>query len=441
MILLAAATLFLGTASAASAAEQTSWKLDFGGGTAPGFQSARPDAAYKNEAGFGFDGGAELKSITRGGADKLRDGFVTSDKPFLFSVAVPEGVYRVTVTLGDPQDTSVTTVKAEARRLMLEKVETAKGRVETRTFLVAVKRPELRTGGTVTLKPVELDGHRDWDDKLTFEFSNARPCLCALEIAPAQNFTTIYIAGDSTVTNQRSEPWGGWGQMLPRFFNDSVAVANHAHSGLALFSFERQKRLEKVLSTMNTGDYLFIQFGHNDQKDKSPGAGPFTTYKANLKRFVEVTRSKGGIPVLVTPMERRRFDENGRQGATLSDFAEATRQAGSENDVPVIDLNAMSLKLYAALGPDKSKIAFAHYPVNTFPGQTKPLKDDTHHSVYGAYELARCVVDGIKANVPELAARLVKDSGAFDPAKPDSIEQVKIPASPANADADEPEGN
>ena len=366
---------------------------------------------------------------------------MTSNKPFLFSVSVPEGVYRVTVTLGDAQGTSTTTVKAEARRLMLEKVETGKRKIETRTFNVAVKRPELPDGRKVSLKPVELDGHRDWDQKLTLEFSNVRPCLCALEIAPAENVTTVHIAGDSTVTNQRSEPYAGWGQMLPRFFTDAIAVSNHAHSGLALYSFAGGKRLEKILSTMRKGDYLFIQFGHNDQKDRSPGAGPFTTYKANLKKFIEAARSKGGIPVLVTPMERRRFDKDGKQTATLADYAEAVRQAGAEEKAPVIDLNAMSLKLYAALGPGRSKQALVHYPANTFPGQDKPLQDDTHHSPYGAYELARCVVEGIRANVSALAVSLARDAGTFDASHPDSPEAVEIPASPSTGPAEKPAGN
>jgi lysophospholipase L1-like esterase len=252
---------------------------------------------------------------------------------------------------------------------------------------------------------------------------------------------TVFLAGDSTVTDQSHEPYAGWGQMLPRFFEQGVAVSNQAESGLALFSFERQKRLEKILSMMKKGDYLFIQFGHNDQKDKRPDAGPFTTYKTSLKHFVAVARGKGGIPVLVTPMERRRFDDAGKQTATLADYAAAVRQVGDEDKVPVIDLNAMSLKFYAALGPDKSTQAFVHYPANTFPGQDKPLKDDTHHNAYGGYELARCVVEGIKATVPELAAHLAKDAGTFDPAKPEQFEAVNIPASPITGSPEKPAGN
>jgi len=191
---------------------------------------------------------------------------------------------------------------------------------------------------------------------------------------------------------------------------------------------------------MKKGDYLFIQFGHNDQKDKSPGSGPFTTYKANLKRFIEAARSNGGIPVLVTPMERRRFNGNEPQ-PTLADYARAVRQVGVAENVPVIDLNAMSLKFYAALGPEKSLQAFVHYPAHTFPGQDKALKDDTHHNAYGGYELARCVVEGIKANVPALATHLVNDAGTFDPANPDPLEKVAIPPSPLTGPTEKPAGS
>src|SRR5205085_9144543 len=163
-------------------------------------------------------------------------------------------------------------------------------------------------------------------------------------IRPGKDGITVFRAGDSTVTDQPNEPYAGWGQMLPRFFGRGVAVSNQAESGLALYSFQRQKRLDKILSMMKKGDYLFIQFGHNDQKDKSAGAGPFTSYKANLKKFVEAARSKGGIPVLVTPMERRRWEGNELK-PTLGDYAEAVRQVGADEKVPVIDLNAMSMKL------------------------------------------------------------------------------------------------
>ena len=126
---------------------------------------------------------------------------------------------------------------------------------------------------------------------------------------------------------------------------------------------------------------------------------------------------------------------------TLTDFAEAVRQTAAEEKVPLIDLHAMSLKFYTALGPDDSRKAFTHCPAKTFPGQGQALKDDTHHNGCGGYELARCVVEGIKLALPELAARLAKDTTPFDPAKPDAPDAFSIPASPATGRAEKPEGS
>ena len=140
---------------------------------------------------------------------------------------------------------------------------------------------------------------------MTLEFNDTRPCVCALEITKADDVPTVYLLGDSTVCDQPREPWNSWGQMLTRFFKPGVAVANHAESGESLRSSLGARRLDKVLSTMKAGDYLFIQYGHNDMKERGEGVGAFTTYKADLKRFVAETRKRGGIPVLVTSMDRK----------------------------------------------------------------------------------------------------------------------------------------
>lgn len=391
-----------------------------------------PTTTYSPERGYGFEPGAEVTASDHGGPDALRSDFCTSDKPFLFSVALPEGNYNVTVTLGDSTAASSITVKAETRRLMLENFQTASGQFASRTFTVNVRTPRIASSGEVRINSREQGPPLsvNWDEKLTLEFNGPRPCVCGLEITRVEKATTVFLAGDSTVTDQRNEPWAGWGQMLPRFFQPGVAVANHAESGLALGSFKAQKRQDKVLSAMQPGDYVFIQFGHNDQKDKAPGAGPFTTYKANLKEFVSQIKNRGGLPVLVTPMERRRWSPDGKPGQTLADYAEAVRQTGKEENVPVIDLNAMSLTLYQALGPENSKRAFVHYAAGTFPGQSQALKDDTHFNNYGGYELARCMVEGIKAQVPALARLLADDVKPYDPAYPDPVESFRLPASP-----------
>lgn len=282
---------------------------------------------------------------------------------------------------------------------------------------------------------------RHWDGKLTLEFCGPHPCLRGLEIRRNDRALTVFIAGDSTVTDQTDEPWAGWGQMLPRFLKPGVAVANHAESGLSLRSFVAQKRLDKILASMRRGDFVLVQFGHNDQKDKTPGAGPFTTYKSNLKDLAAKVRAGGGKPVLVTPMDRRRFGPDGRAQPTLADYAEAVRQVGNEESLPVIDLNRMSLAFYTALGPELSKRAFVHYPEGTFPGQKGQLKDDTHHNAYGAYELAKCVVEGIKAGVPGLSERLADGLSPFDPTRPDPPDGFKFPASPARKMAPKPAGD
>lgn len=408
-------------------APQTSYKFDFGGKAAPGYSHVAANALYSNDVGYGFEVGPAVSEVDRGGSDPLRDGFVTDNQPFFFSAEVPEGNYRVTVTLGDPDGDSVTTVKAELRRLMLEKVQTAHGQVETRTFIVNVRQPEF-PGGRVKFKPRETTSEKwAWDDKLTLEFSNAVPKLCALTIEKVDDLPTIYIAGDSTSTDQPLEPYNSWGQMLTRFFKPVIAIANNGESGESARSFIGEKRWPKVMSVIKPGDYVFIQFGHNDQKEKGEGVGAYTTYKATLKQFVDDTRQHGATPVLITPMNRRTFDANGQITNSLGDFPDAVRQLAKEEHVALIDLNAMSKTLYEALGPDESGVLFAG-------------KDTTHHSDYGSYELARCIVLGIQQDKLPIAQDLVDDLPRFDPAHPDPIGRFDVPPDP-NYTSRKPYGN
>jgi lysophospholipase L1-like esterase len=394
-------------------------KFDFGpGALMPGYQRVMPQNIYNREAGFGFEPGAQIACINRDSKDPLRTDFCTSDQPFYFSVAVPEGNYNVTVTFGDAKAESVTTVKAELRRLMIERVETRPGKFETRTFTVNVRAPQIAGDGEVKLKDREKTTETwAWDEKLTLEFNNARPAVCAIEIARAEDVPTIYLLGDSTVCDQPREPYNSWGQMLTRFFNPGIAIANHAESGESLRSSLGAKRLDKVLSLIKPGDYLFIQYGHNDEKEKGEGVGAFTTYKADLKKFVDSARQRGGTPVLITPVQRRTFDKDGKITNSHGDYPEAVRQVAKEENVPLIDLHAMSKPLYEAWGVERSKLAFA-------PG------DNTHHNNYGSYELAKCIVEGIRTNKLGIVKYLVTDVPRFDPGHPDALENFKVPPSP-----------
>lgn len=401
-------------------------KFAFGSGkSASGYTQVTPNNLYSTESGYGFEQGATIQCFEKNG--KNASGYCTSEKPFYFSTAVPEGNYRITVTFGSQTGATNSTVKAELRRLMLEKVETKAGEFVKRSFVVNVRTPQF-PGGEVKLKEREKTLEwRAWDEKLTLEFNGANPSINRIEIEKLENIPTVYLLGDSTVCDQPGEPYASWGQMLPVFFKPEIVVANHAESGESLRSSLSARRLDKVVSLLKKGDYVFIQFGHNDEKEKGDGVGAFTTYKASLKKYAEAVRAKGGIPVLITPMHRRTFDANGKITNSHGDYPEAVRQAAKEENVAQIDLNVMSKDFYEALGKEKSGAAFKE-------------GDGTHHNNYGAYELAKMVVEGVKVNKIGVAKYLRKDITPFNPSRPDPVESFAVPISPT-APSTKPLGN
>ncbi|MDW5266887.1 MULTISPECIES: rhamnogalacturonan acetylesterase [Acidobacteriaceae] len=362
----------------------------------------------------------------------------SSDKPFFFSAAVPEGSYRVTVVLGSNK-ASTTTVWAEARRLMLEKIPTGAGVSTKHTFDVNVRYPEFTDAvGTVQhvhLKPREI-GNMDWDHKLTLEFNGDNPSVRSITIEPIKKEPTLYITGDSTVVDQDVEPWTAWGQILPRFLRPGVVVANHAESGETIKSFVSERRFDKIFTQIKPGDYLFMQFTHNDQKiDHRTGQPvvPIDQYKALLIEYIAKARAAGATPVLVTSMNRRTFDASGHITNSLAGYPDAMREVAHQQHAALIDLNAMSKTLFEAMGPEGSEKAFMHFPANAYPNQTKAISDDTHFNSYGAYELARCIVDGIRQNNLPLKKFLTKDAVEFNPAHPDSQPDFHLPATPIPA--------
>lgn len=426
-----------------SAAQPLTFKFDFGPGkAAKGYQKVDTNTIFSRERGFGFLPGASLKGIDRKGKDALRGDFISGDGAFYFSVVLPQGNYEVTAILGDRQGSSSATIRVENRRLMAGQVNTANGQVMSVNFTAHIRTPLIQgTQDKVRLKPREL-AYLHWDDQLTIEFNGKDAKVCGLEIRPASPaIPVVFLAGNSTVVDQAEEPYAAWGQMIPAFFQPGkIAVANYAESGETLKAFRAEKRLYKILSQMKKGDYLFIEFAHNDQKPGGNHLDPFTTYKEMLKYYILEARKKGGIPVLVTSMHRRNFDENNKIINTLGDYPEAVRQTGKEEGVHVIDLNAMSKVLYEAWGPEASLKAFVHYPANTFPGQTQKLEDNTHFTPYGAYELARCVAEGIKSTVPDLGEYLKKDLPSFNPSAPDPYTSWYWPLS-GRVSALKPDGN
>lgn len=403
--------------------QQTAYRFNFTDKPVKGYTSVPSNTIYGENPVYGYD----LNTNP------------TNGNSFFFSVDVPEGNYKVTVVLGSDKGESNTTVKAESRRLMLANIKTSKGKYSTHTFAVNIRNTKIGDTDSVRIKKRET-GKLIWDDKLTLEFNGKNPVVAKIEIEKADNIPTIFLAGNSTVVDEAEEPWCGWGQIFPRFFTSDIAIANYAESGEAANTFVASKRFAKLLSKMRKGDYLFIEFGHNDQKQKGEGKGPYTSYKSDLKYLADKTREKGAIPVLVTSMHRRFFDDNGKVKNTHGDYPDAVRQLAKEENITLIDLNNMSATLYEAWGVEGSKRAFVHYPAGTFPNQKEPLADNTHFNPYGGTEIARCILKGMIDNNLPVKKYIRKDVRPFDPAHPDDPDKFDIPATPFSSMV-KPDGN
>lgn len=380
---------------------------------------------YSEEKGYGYD--LSLSPDGKGTA------------PFFFSVSVPDGNYHVTVVVGNKRSAGETTVRGESRRLFLENVKTKKGELRPCSFTINKRDVHISANEDVRIKQRERN-KLNWDDKLTLEFNGDAPQLTELIIERIENVPTLFLCGNSTVVDQDNEPWASWGQMIPRFFTDSICFANYAESGESANTFIGAGRLKKALTKMKPGDYIFMEFGHNDQKQKGPGKGAFYSFMTSLKTFVDEARARGVHPVLVTPTQRRSFDADGKIRDTHLDFPEAVRWLAEKENIPLVDLHAMTRTFYEAMGVEESKRAFVHYPANTYPGQDKPLADNTHFNPYGAYQIAKCVIEGMKNAGLPIVKFLRTDYQGYDPGHPDNLEDFKWNVSPF-AELEKPDGN
>lgn len=374
------------------------------------FDLTHPQPKYEEGKGYGWDMLAYAKAPT---AKELKTVFAG---PAFFSVKVPDGNYKVTVTLGSKRKAANTVVRAENRRLFVEATPTRKGEYKTYTFIVNKRTPYISEKQNVRIKEREKD-YMNWDDRLTLEFNGPAPAVRNIKIERDDKALTVFLCGNSTVVDQNREPWASWGQMIPRWFDSGVAISNHAESGLTAGSFLASNRLDKVLSMMKKGDYVFCEFGHNDQKEKSAGAGAWYNFSYNLKKFIDQVRRRGGHIVFVTPTQRRRF-ENGKIVETHGDYPDAMRTVARRERVPLIELHDMTRTFFETLGIEDSKRALVHYPANTFPGQDKALADNTHFNPYGAYEISKMVVMGMKELGLPMVHNLRSDWRDYSPAQP-----------------------
>ncbi|MFB3168607.1 rhamnogalacturonan acetylesterase [Neobacillus sp. 179-C4.2 HS] len=215
-----------------------------------------------------------------------------------------------------------------------------------------------------------------------------------------KNRITVYLAGDSTVSNYDTSlaPRAGWGQVFDRLFDDKIVVKNEASSGRSSKSFIDEGRLDSILNQIEKGDYLFIQFGHNDEKVEDPTryTEPYSTYKGYLKQYIDGARAKGATPVLVTPVERRRFTAEGIARDSHGVYPEAMKELGLEEKVPVIDLTAKSKALFQELGPEGTKDLFLWFGAGEQVNYPNGVQDNTHFQEAGAEMIAHLVLQGIE---------------------------------------------
>ena len=372
------------------------------------FDMTKQQPVYNDAQGFGYD--------VLPAPDKKKPAV-----PFYFSVKVPDGNYLVKVVLGGKKNSN-TTVRAEGRRLMMDNITTKKAK-ETQevSFVVNKRSPQIDEKTRVKIKDREKD-YLAWDDRLTLEFNGDMPAVKSIHIEKA-DVPTIYLCGNSTVVDQNNEPWASWGQMITRWFGPEVAISNHAESGLTARTFIGSFRLDKILTTLKKGDYVFVEFGHNDEKEKRPGDGAWYHYQYQLKIFVDQVRKKGAEIVFCTPTQRRAFNDDKKTlRNTHGDFPAAMKMVAEKENVPLIDLNTSTKIFFETLGFENSKRALVHYPEEMYG---RKLEDNTHFNPYGAYEVAKCVVMGMKQlNLP-IVKYLRPDWQDFNPAQPDDWKAFK----------------
>ncbi len=214
-----------------------------------------------------------------------------------------------------------------------------------------------------------------------------------------QKNVSIYIAGDSTASHYGEDraPRKGWAQVFDSMFDDKIEIRNEAASGRSSKSFIEEGRLDNILTQIEEKDYLFIQFGHNDSKSNDPTryTEPFTTYKSYLKQYIDGAREKGAYPVLLTPVERRGFTEDGQAKPSHGEYPEAMKELGLEEQVPVIDMSEKTMELYNQLGPEESKNLFMWLEEGEHPNYPEGVSDNTHFQEYGAEQIAKLVAESV----------------------------------------------
>ena len=243
--------------------------------------------------------------------------------------------------------------------------------------------------------------------KISFFFLTV---LCFSKILFAQideKPITIFMIGNSTMADKpyaNGNPEKGWGQVFPLYFKEGIKIENHAVNGRSTKSFIDEGRWDSVLEKIKPGDYVIMEFGHNDEKKDDPKryAAPRTDYRTNLIKFISETRSKGGTPVLATPIVRRRFDENGNFYDTHGEYPVVVRELAKEYNVPLLDLHKKTEQMLKEYGVELSKKLFLHISPVEYKSLPEGRTDDTHLSPFGAFKVCDLAVEELRISLPEL---------------------------------------
>ncbi|WP_404429420.1 fibronectin type III domain-containing protein [Microbacterium lacus] len=382
--------------------------FDFGpGAVAAGALPVTSATAYNGEWGYGFSTAptATVADVDRAGDDALRDDFVAAAGS-TFEVDLGAGDYVVSLVAGDADAASDIAITAES---------------------IAKVQPTTRVAGEFLEMsfPIALV-----DGTLTLQIAGTATALNALTITRQPDrlpgtLTTAYLTGDSTVQtyDPAFAPQAGWGQMIGRFLAPEVVVNNQAIGGRSSKNFITQGRLDDVLRSIRPGDYLFMQFGHNDatQGVDDRYASP-ADYKEYLRVYVEGARQRGATPVIVTPVSRRSFDAaTGVFNVSFPEYVAKATELATEEGVLLIDLSASSREYLNEIGPEAAKAVFLHVDPGVFPGRPAGTVDDTHFQDYGAIQMARLIAQDIAELGDPLAEEVV-----------DIAPPAAVPPAPAN---------
>ncbi|WP_308421957.1 rhamnogalacturonan lyase family protein [Pseudarthrobacter scleromae] len=381
--------------------------FDFGpGATADGYTPVGATSQYSAAARFGFTDTAATSGVDRGTGDPLRSDFVQAQGS-TFQVDLPNGDYTVKLIAGDATEATNIAITAEK--------------------MAKVQLTDKPAGQYLEMEfPISLV-----DGQLNLDFTGTAAKINSLVVAARAPRTAttdpgVYLAGDSTVQTYDPgfAPQAGWGQMIDRYFEDGVSFKNHAIGGRSSKNFITQGRLDEILRVINPGDYLMVQFGHNDatigvdDRYASPA-----DYKEYLRTYVNGARQRGATPVLVTPVGRRDYDEaTGKFRVSFPEYVAKMQELAAEENVALVDLSASSRAYYDEIGQEDTKSVFLHVDAGVYPNRPTGTVDNTHFQEYGAIQIARLVAGGVKQLDVPLASRVEEVAPPSSvPAKPQGL--------------------